>query len=236
MATVLPTRMGGTGLSRPSPIDAGALFAGTELAALLGYLFSYIWIIAPMTHGRAQWPAYVLFVACTIGSHVLRRESLDDLGLRFDNFRRSLAEALVMITPTILVVFAFGLVRGETQHMSPRNMAISVLGLFPWALFQQYGLVAVFGRRLRLLSEKPFVTDVGCAIIFALLHLPNPLLMSVTFGAGYCMSVLFRRSPNLFALALAHALASSFIHHSLPFAMTLSMSVGPGCLMRIATG
>src|SRR5882672_671681 len=170
--------MGGTSLSGARSADPSPVIAGAEVAALLGYLLSYIWLIAPMTQGRAQWPAYVLFVACTIGSHVMRRESMADLGLRFDNFSRTLAEALVMIMPTILVVFAFGLVRGETQHMSPRNMLISVLGLFPWALFQQYGLVAVFGRRLRLLSERPFVADVGCATIFALLHLPNPLLMS----------------------------------------------------------
>jgi membrane protease YdiL (CAAX protease family) len=236
MATVLPARLGGAGLLRPGTIDTTALGAAAEAAAILTYLLSYIWIIAPRTHGRPQWPAYVLFIACTIASHALRRESLADIGLRFDNLRESLAEALVMITPTVLVVYFFGVAMGETRHMSPPNMVISVAGLFPWALFQQYGLVAVFSRRLRLISDKPFVTDVGCATIFALLHLPNPLLMSATFGAGYCVSVLFRRSPNLFALALAHALVSSTIHHALPDAITLSMSVGPGCLLKIATG
>jgi len=50
----------------------------------------------------------------------------------------------------------------------------------------------------------------------------------VTFGAGYCFCALFRRCPNLFVLALAHAVASTVLYHALPAATTHLMRVGPG--------
>jgi membrane protease YdiL (CAAX protease family) len=68
---------------------------------------------------------------------------------------------------------------------------------------------------------------VACAAIFGALHLPNPFLSIVTFGAGYCFCALFRRCPNLFALALAHALASTVLYHFLPMQITHFMRVGP---------
>jgi membrane protease YdiL (CAAX protease family) len=236
MANTIRSRIGLAVPSFRAEVDLAAVATGVEVAGILGFLLTYIWLIDPLLRGQPRWWVYVTFLGCMTVSHVVRGESLRDLGFRFDTLRRSCTEAFIMIAPAMLVVYATGLFLGETRHMSPRNFVISVLWVSPWALFQQYGLLAVLGRRLRLLTSRPVVVDVGCGVMFALLHLPNPLLTSVTFGAGYCCSVLYRRSPNLFALALAHALLSATLHHSLPVSITLSMSVGPGCVLKMITG
>ncbi len=140
---------------------------------------------------------------------------------------------MVVITPALAIIFGVGLVLGRGSRMILWDMVVSVALTFPWALFQQYGLVAVFGRRLRRLAIRPETVDLLCALIFAGLHLPNPLLTATTFGAGYIASALFRRRPNLFSLALAHALLSTALYVSLPQSITLVMRVGPGCLMKI---
>ena len=113
------------------------------------------------------------------------------------------------------------------------RMALSFVSVYPWALFQQYGLQCVFGRRLRDSLTNPIGHDVVCAGIFASLHLPNPFLSVVTFGAGYCFCVLFRRRPNLIALAAAHALSSTVLYYCLPPAVTYLMRVGPGYLLDV---
>ena len=218
----------------PPAEDLGRYTASAEVIILLAYFATYIWILAPLERGAPMWPAFALFFMFTLTSHLARGETLADLGVRFDTLGRSLMESMVLIAPTLLVVFVTGLLFDTTHHLSPKTLALSILAIYPWALFQQYGLLAVFGRRLQRLSHRPFEVDLGCATIFAFLHLPNPLLVSTTFGAGYCLSVLFRRSPNLFAVALAHAVASAAIGHCLPTSITLSMSVGPGCLLKIA--
>jgi hypothetical protein len=212
--------------------DTGALAAGTEVALLLGYMLLYIWRIEPQRRGNL-WVAYVLYFVFTLTSHWLHGETLADLGIRFDTLGRSLRETLLVIAPTVLFVLGLGLALGRGARMNPGGMGLSVLMTYPWGLFQQYGLVAVFGRRLRRLAIRPETTDLLCAIIFAGLHLPNPLLTATAFGAGYVASALFRRSPNLFTLALAHALLSTALYSSLPSSITYLMRVGPGCLMKL---
>jgi CAAX prenyl protease-like protein len=212
--------------------DSGALVAGAEVVVLLGYMLLYIWRIEPQSRSHL-WLAFALFFSFTLTSHRLHRERLADLGIRLDNLLPALAETMAVIAPAILIVLGVGLFIGRGPRMIPREMALSVALTFPWGLFQQYGLVAVFGRRLRRLSIRPETGDLLCALIFAGLHLPNPLLTATTFGAGYIASALFRRRPNLFALALAHALLSTALYVSLPPSVTLVMRVGPGCLLKL---
>ncbi len=212
--------------------DLGGLVASAEVAFLLWYMLLYIWRIESQTRGR-PWPPFALFFAITLVSHRLHGETLADLGIRLDTLRRSLAEALLVIAPSVLLVIGVGLTLGQGPRMNVPEMALAVLVTYPWALFQQYGLVAVFGRRLRRLTSSPWRADLLCATIFSILHLPNPLLTATTFGAGYIASALFRRSPNLFALALAHSLLSTALYFSLPSSLTLLMRVGPGCIFKL---
>ena len=117
--------------------------------------------------------------------------------------------------------------------MTPERLTISFFDAYSWAFFQQYGLQCFFNLRLRNVVRHPIGHDVVCAGIFAALHLPNPFLTVVPFGASYCFCALFRRCPNLFALAAAHALSSSVLYYCLPPAVTHLMRVGPGYLLEL---
>jgi len=216
---------------RPPPasfrFDRRSLAEGTDLVLIVAFLLVYIWIIEPRTQAYA-WHAFGLFLAFTVLSSRRHGDTRADLGIRLDTFRRALAEAAVVFSPALLLTLAIGLYFGSGSHVTTRHITLSLLGGYPWALFQQYGLQCVIGRRLRVLIPQAAAHDAVCAAIFAVLHLPNPFLTVVTFGAGYCFCALFRRCPNLFVLALAHAVASTVLYHALPAATTHLMRVGPG--------
>jgi membrane protease YdiL (CAAX protease family) len=64
------------------------------------------------------------------------------------------------------------------------------------------------------------------ALLFALLHLPNPFLTPVTFAWGIVSCLVYRRSPNLWANGLAHGLLASMLYYTLPRSVTAALHVG----------
>ncbi|MFQ5877060.1 MAG: hypothetical protein ACE5JH_05145 [Acidobacteriota bacterium] len=213
-------------------LPGAPILSALEAIFLLVVILYYIWVLDPAS-AMYGWPSYALFMGFATVSHLLRRERPADLGIRLDNMGVALLEALAVVLPALVVGFAIGRFMEGGRSMNLERLSATFLNLYPWALFQQYGLQCIFGRRLAGVLPDPVGHDVVCAGIFAALHLPNPFLTVVTFGAGYCWCVLFRRRPNLFALAASHALSSAALYYCLPPAITHLMRVGPGYLLSV---
>lgn len=201
--------------------------AGLEVALVLALLLYTIWL-SDRGSGGVPWPYYAVFFGCTFLSHWLHGDTAAELGIRLDTFPRALAEAVAVFTPALILTIVIGSLLGGGRQVSPARLARSLVAVYPWTLFQQYGLQCFFGRRLAAVVRHSVGHDLLCAAIFAALHLPNPFLTVVTLGSAYCWCVLFRRCPNLFALAASHALASSVMYHFIPPSVTHLMRVGPG--------
>src|SRR5262245_14996622 len=216
-----PTRLNALGIER------AALASGLEVALVVAFLMVYIWYIDPLPQSYAG-PASVLFFAFTLVSHLRHGDRPADLGIRIDTFGRALREAVLVMTPALLLAVVLGLSLGGGVGLDLERLALAFLWGYPWALFQEYGLQCVIGRRMGEVIASPFGHDLACAALFGALHLPNPFLSIVTFGAAYCFCALFRRCPNLFALALAHTIASTILYHYIPPRITHTMRVGPG--------
>jgi len=58
------------------------------------------------------------------------------------------------------------------------------------------------------------------------LHLPNPWLMAATFLGGLIWAAVYQRAPNLWALALSHALMTWVLISTLPAAALGGLRVG----------
>ncbi|HKN47267.1 MAG TPA: CPBP family glutamic-type intramembrane protease, partial [Candidatus Polarisedimenticolia bacterium] len=218
---------------RRRSLNPEALRSACEVVFVLSFLLYYIWVLEPRSGPGIRLAAFAFFMAFTLASSYLHGDTAADLGLRIDTLGRALGEAMVVIAPGLLVAFVMGRSLEGGRPLTPERLTVSFLGVYTWAFFQQYGLQCFFNRRLRVVLGHPIGHDVVCAGIFAALHLPNPFLTVVTFGAAYCFCALFRRCPNLFALAAAHALSSSVLYYSLPPAVTHLMRVGPGYLLEL---
>ena len=68
------------------------------------------------------------------------------------------------------------------------------------------------------------------AIIFAVAHLPNPILVPFTLLWGLAACLLFLRYRNLYPLAMAHAILGITIAIAVPGPVDHNMRVGLGYL------
>lgn len=222
--------------SQPAAVNAAQLSLRTvtilEVVSVMASVFITTWALIPL-QPRQRWLIAVpglLALALMINSHRVRGETWRALGFTTAHFGRALR---LLALPTLLAcaaLAAIGYLAGSFHRTS--HFWSNLFFLPVWALVQQYVLQSFVYRRVRsvlAVTERPArqrLAIVMTAAIFALAHAPNlPLMLLTLFGAlGW--SWVYERAPNLFALAISHALISLLLMTALPAWLLDSMSVG----------
>jgi len=106
--------------------------------------------------------------------------------------------------------------------------AITVfIGYYFWALLQQLWMNGYFINRIGS-KINGIKTRSITALLFAIIHLPNPTLFIATFIGGYLSAYYWQRNRNLYPLALFHALLAVTIKYFLPYEWHHNLTIGYG--------
>lgn len=115
-----------------------------------------------------------------------------------------------------LITFGFALVMfflSDFEWTFIRDLPLYVL----WALAQQVilgPLVSDYLHQKAGLSTG--ITALLCGVLFALLHVPNQMLMLATFCGGLLWSFTWLRYRNIYANAISHALLALLFYQTMP--------------------
>jgi Type II CAAX prenyl endopeptidase Rce1-like len=218
----LPTALSGeTGTAHAG----GRRRALAELVAGYGLILVVIWTPRPWQ----RW-FYIAALLWVLAATCLSFEGWKTMGLRAGGMLRSLwvvGAALAVAGLAVLAAERLG-----TLNM-PHGASLFIRtfwGYAIWSFLQQFLLQDfVLLRLLRLLPSKR-AAAVSAAGLFALAHLPNPVLTTVTVAWGVAACWLFLKYRNVFTLGMAHAILGVCVAIVVPGRMDHNMRVGLGYL------
>lgn len=210
-----------------------------EIVVVYGLILAVIWTPRPLQ--RFLW---VVAVAAVAAIAVLTWPGAAAIGLRRANFLRSfwiVAVALALAGAALVVAAhlrtlglpvppAAGLAAEQSLRGRTFLFVRTYWGYALWTFVQQFLLQGFFLARLRLLLANPRRAALAAAGLFALAHVPNPILAALTLVWGTAACLLFLRYGNLYSLAIAHAIFGITLAITVPGPVLRNMRVGLGYL------
>lgn len=196
-----------------------------EIAVAYGLILLVIW--TPRPWQRFLW---VIAAASVVVITCISFDGVKAMGLRGTNFVRSLwivGAALLLAVAAVAVAARLGTLRMPNGVLAfiATYCAYSV-----WSGVQQFLLQCFFLLRFLRLIPHQKMAALTAAALFATAHLPNPILVPVTFLWGFAACLLFLRYRNLYPLAIAHAILGITIAVTVPGRVDHNMRVGLGYL------
>ena len=192
----------------------------------ISVVFTLILIAVWTPQGRANALVSISAAACAVAFAIAGRWSVRELGLT-----RPLAEVGYILLAGALLCAAIVLIGIPLRFAGAGNTLplIRSWQYVVWALAQEFILQGIFFVRLESLLGSPRAV-LAAAGLFAVTHLPSPLLTTLSFLGGILFCELFRRFQNLYPLGMIHGVLGLTIAASLPDRWLHHMRVGIGYL------
>ena len=206
--------------------DSVFSFRSSKRFSVLAVVVAYLLIEAALwTFGRAQLVLGLVAASWIFACTLLQRRSARELGLRGQGFRRSLwfpVIAVVVAAAVMWVAHGAGAV-----HIPRQPHPWHAYGYVLWSFEQEFILQSFLFLNLeRVLDTRSAI--VGCTLLFAFAHLPNPLLTVCTFLGGLLFTCVFARYRNLWTVGIVHALLGLTLAFTVPVSVNHHMRVGIG--------
>jgi membrane protease YdiL (CAAX protease family) len=192
-----------------------------ELAGIYSLILLVIWTPRPW-----QWGLWAIAAVSITGVIALSFDGWRKMGICTENLRQSvwavaLAGGLALLA--VAVADRFHTLRlPHSPYLFVRHYAWYAI----WAGLQQLILQCFFLARSVRLIPNATAAAVLTAAMFAMAHLPNPVLTVITLVCGIASCLFFLRYRNLWPLAVAHAILGIAIAITIPGSIDHNMRVG----------
>jgi|SRR5579863_4390332 len=208
-------------LTQPDLPPRSRARALTEIVVCYLLILIVIWTPRPWQRWL-WWVAAASIVVCTCISF----DGVRAMGLRPARPLRSAwvaGAALAIAAAAIAIASAL-----HTLVVQPGPFAFTraYYAYSIWAFAQQFLLQSFFLLRFLRVFAAPRSAALAAAGIFALAHLPNPVLTPITLIWGFAACFVFLRSRNLYTLGIAHAVFGITIALTVPGHVDHNMRVG----------
>jgi membrane protease YdiL (CAAX protease family) len=192
-----------------------------EVSSIFALLLLVLWTPMPW-----QLPLWGIALAGMLALTRSRFDGLEPMGLCIGNFRPALwAVGLAFVLAVAAVALAVDL-RTLQVPASPIRFVAHYGAYAIWAFVQQIGLQCFFlSRLLRLMPDTLSAVSVAAGM-FAIAHLPSPILVVAALIWGFVACMLFLRYRNLYLLAISHAILGIAIGITIPPQLDHEMLVG----------
>jgi membrane protease YdiL (CAAX protease family) len=192
-------------------------------AVMFAAILSYTWLFEPRVPRAFVVVPGAVVLAIALG----RALRSGEWGLDPGALLPALRETSLVTLPALALLLAAGAAAG-TLH-DPRVPPLRFAALLLWGGAQQWALQTVVLRDAQRATSRRFGVLLA-ALLFALVHLPNPFLAGATLLAALAWCAIYDRHPNLLPLALAHALATLAILSAFGEGLTGRLRIGAAYL------
>jgi membrane protease YdiL (CAAX protease family) len=200
------------------------LEAGIGFALIMGTVWTQ-----RTTQRRLFWISAAYFLIWTLTAAWKRVRGVRRLPL--PSFKISAAlvlSAILLSAAMVAVAGAVGTLHGLFGARDPLRHAG---GYIVWAVIQQIIQQTFFLPRFEQLTHRGLLATFIAAALFAVAHIPNPVLVPVTFLGGWILGELYRRYRSVMPLGIGHGLVGMAIAVSFPDHIQHHMRVGLSYLL-----
>jgi len=193
--------------------------------AIVACVLAYVWLIEPNVARSAVLVPAAVIVVLTAWHDLRHRE----WGFSWRALAPGLWGALAVTFVALLLIVGAGAAIG-TLH-DRRDFLGSLAPLVLWGGAQQWVLQTVVLREAQRASSRDKGVVIA-AVLFAAVHLPNPLLAPVTGAAAFIWCRLYDRYPNIIPLALSHGLGTLALRYAFDDAIIGRLRIGAAYLRQ----
>ena len=163
------------------------------------------WLRIYNTSVSILWALYILWRTRTTPG--LARE----WGFRLDNFLLAWRRCVYIVVPATIGAFLYGGIMGRLPL--PDSFWLIVL-LYPvYGIAQQVALQVLLNRNLRGLLPSLVIRAGVISLLFGAAHIPNWILVGLTWCAGVIFTCIYERHPNVLAIGVAHGLLGAAVYY-----------------------
>jgi len=205
-------------------------FVWAQIVLVFAFLELALW--APTREVRNRWAAIVAIaiLVLVLIDVVIDPPSLKRLGLGLPKLLGAGVVLGIGLAAAVLLLILAKLAGGRV----PANPSWfpnlrSAWGYVIWALIQEFILQSFFFNRFEELYGGSAAVWMASAL-FAVAHLPSPVLTIATLAGALFFCEMFRRYRSIYPLALAHAMLGITVALTMPDSLLHHMRVGLGYL------